>query len=341
MFEFYWPYFSLLLPIPFLALWLMPRIKSERDNNEQQLLFPNIGYIKEVSESRDSSEQSHSVIYIVLLSLFWVLLVLALMRPQIVDQTEEVEAEGHDILLAVDISPSMQALDFSRQNNLITRLDITKKVVKNFINKRTTDRLGLILFARHAYVQVPLTHDTKHVATMLDNSAVGMAGDSTSIGDTIGVAIKNLREKDEHNRILILLTDGSDNSSIIPPDEAANIAKDNNIKIYTIGIGKKGIVPVQDGYGGIQMIQSDMDEKLLQEIANVTGGYYFKAEDDITLEKIYQKIDQLEKVEYDIKTLQIRTPLFRYPLGVASFIFLLLALAGLLRNVKLRGQYGF
>lgn len=342
MFEFYWPYFAILLPLPLLVLWFFPKINNDENPNKHSLLFPNLSNIQKAFDKEASEKAAGSNIYLLLLILFWIFLILALMRPQIIDQTQEIHEKGHDILLAVDISPSMNALDFSTPEKNITRLDITKTVIKNFIAKRTTDRLGLILFGEHAYVQVPLTHDTNQVATMLDNAAAGMAGMSTAIGDTIGVAIKNLRNRNEKNRILILLTDGDDNSSIIPPDEAAEIARNNGIKIYTIGIGKAGLVPFPDEYGKIHMVEIGMDEVLLQKIATITGGSYFKAEDDITLEKIYQKIDQLEKIQYDLRTFQISTPLFRYPLGLASFIFLILALAALLSNVNInaRGKHG-
>lgn len=340
MFEFYWPYFAFLIPIPLIAIWLLPKIEHRQESNTHQLLFPNLDYIKQAFDQRVSQQSSASNSYIVLLVLFWIFLVLALMRPQIVDQTQQVQHKGHDIFLAVDISLSMQALDFSTPQKTLNRLDITKDVVNNFINKRTTDRLGLILFGEHAYVQVPLTHDTNHVAKMLYNAVPGMAGPSTAIGDTIGIAIKNLRNNNAQNRILILLTDGSDNSSIIPPDEAAVIAKEHGVKIYTIGIGKAGLVPFPNENGRISMVEIGMNEKLLNEIAKTTGGLYFKAEDDIALGKIYEKIDQLEKIEYDVREFQIRTPLFRYPLGVASFMFILLALVSLQPSINLRGKNG-
>lgn len=339
MFEFYWPYFALLLPLPLLLLWL--RSPYTHDDSQLRILFPNMARLRAAFKSSSGSASKSPFMHIILLYIFWIGLVFALMRPQIVDRVSHIQQKGHDILLAVDISNSMMALDFSTEKENKGRLDVTKNVLTHFISKRTTDRLGLILFGESAYLQAPLTHDTGQLIKMLGNAVPGMAGPSTSIGDAIGVAVKNLKDKDDNNRILILLTDGEDTASTIPPLEAAKIAAKYGIRIYTIGIGRRGQVPFPDEFGRIHMVEIGMDEELLQAIAANTGGVYFKAETDSTLEKVYAKIDELEKIDLDIRQYQIRTALFRYPLAIAMLAFLLLAIHPFAEKLTKWRRYGY
>ncbi len=244
------------------------------------------------------------------------------MQPERVDQFRQVKNQGYDLMVAVDISASMQALDFSTTGKTVSRLDVTKEVVSDFIRGRQGDRVGLILFGQHAYLHVPLTLDTEAVNQMLKTAATGMAGTATAIGDAIGTAVRALRERKENSRALILLTDGEDNSSSIPPLEAAKLAKQYGIKIYTIGIGKKGVVPFPNQFGGYSMAEVSIDEELLHKISEETGGQYFLATNQKMLSSIYAKIDELEKSEANETLFLLREPLYRYPLS-ASFLFLL------------------
>jgi len=227
----------------------------------------------------------------------------------------------------------MRALDFSDKENVISRLDVTKDVVSKFVRERQGDRVGLILFGEHAYLHVPLTLDTISVSHMLNNAVSGMAGDATSIGDAIGLAVRNLRERPEGSRVIILLTDGEDTASTVPPLEAAKLAKQYGIRIYTIGVGKDGPVPYPDDFSGVVMAELPMDEELLKDIASETGGKYFLATDADTLENIYDTINTLEKTKSEAKEYLIRRPLYRYPVGAACFLFLLLCLAPIYRRV--------
>ena len=272
----------------------------------------------------------------ILAGLFWVLLTLALMRPQIVDQMSEVENHGYDIVLAVDLSGSMRALDFATKENMANRLDVAKDVVSDFVLERQNDRIGLVLFGDYAYQYAPLTQDTQAIAKMLKETVTSMAGDGTAIGDAIGLSVKALRNRAEGSRIIVLLTDGEDTASSIPPLQAAKLAQDYGIKIYTIGIGSNGLVPYPDQYGRIVRAEMRLDENLLQQIAYTTGGKYYRATDQQALSKVYDEINRLEKSESETRRYLIRTPLYRYPLSAALICLLLMALIPVFQNVVRR-----
>jgi Ca-activated chloride channel family protein len=252
------------------------------------------------------------------------------MQPEKVDQYHYIKNAGYDLMLAVDVSGSMQAVDFSTSAKVISRLDVTKDVVSQFVRGRHGDRVGLIAFGEHAYPLVPLTQDTQAVSKMLNDTISGMAGSATAIGDAIGLSVKILRERPQGSRVLILLTDGEDNASRIPPKEAAKMAKQYGIRIYTIGIGKQGPVPFPTQYGNYGLVETPLDEELLKEIATITDGQFFRATDKDALETVYAKINMLEKSEADDITFLIREPYYIYPLAAAAAFLLLLTLYELL-----------
>jgi Ca-activated chloride channel family protein len=260
------------------------------------------------------------------------------MQPENVDQFRQEKNKGYDLMLAVDISASMQALDFSTPDKTISRLDVTKEVVGNFIKGRQGDRLGLILFGQNAYLHVPFTLDAMSVSRMLNDAVPGMAGNATAIGDAIGQAVRTLRERPSGSRVLILLTDGEDNSSSIPPLEAVKLAKQYGIRIYTIGIGKKGLVPFPNQRGGYGMGEVSIDEALLKEIAKETGGQYFSATNEKMLSGIYAKIDELEKSEANETVFLVREPLYYYPLSLSALILLALTLSQVFNRRVLYGS---
>ncbi len=349
-FTFYWPYFALLFLLPLVAYFLLKKIDVSDLASEQKFRFPNIMRLGKTFNNSESRKKFSHIVYMTLLIIFWTGLTLALMRPQIVNITQHVQEKGYDIMLAVDISESMLALDMANNNEIYeklrqgsirevkaeelkSRIVATKEVVSNFVRMRSSDRIGLILFGQYAYLQVPITRDAMMVERMLNNAAAGMAGGATAIGDAIGIAIKEMQKRVGNTRILILLTDGDDNSSTIPPLQAAMIAKESNLKIYTIGIGKNGIIPYLDGRGGIALGQSNMNEEVLKQVSEITGGVYFRANDDYSLSKIYQKINDLEKIEYDETEYSLHEPLFRYPLLVSLVSFLLIGLCPLLQKI--------
>lgn len=324
MFMFYWPWLILLLPLPLLAVILLPRSKKAGTIKVPELRFPGLHRLEMAFGLCQQNFKPSRRLFLVILSLFWLFLVLAVMRPQFVDQFSQVENEGYDLMLAVDISGSMRALDFSTNEKAISRLDATKDVVGKFVEERQGDRVGLILFGEHAYLQVPLTLDTLSVSHMLNNAVSGMAGQATAIGDAIGLAVKNLRDRPEGSRVIVLLTDGVDTSSSIPPLEATKLAKQYGIRIYTIGVGRNGLVPYPNDRGGIEMVQVPMDEERLKEIASKTDGYYFRATDQQALQNVYDRINELEKTKANTRTYLIHKALYPYPLFMAAILLLIL-----------------
>lgn len=338
MFHFHAPWLALLFPLPLLLRWLLPALSKVKRDEAAEIRFPAIDRLKGVFPASHENKKRSIFSFLSLLFLSWILLIAALMQPEKVDQFRQVKNKGYDLMLAVDISTSMQALDFSTPDKMISRLDVTKEAVGNFIKGRQGDRLGLILFGQNAYLHVPLTLDTTSVNRMLNDAVPGMAGNVTAIGDAIGMGVRTLRERPSGSRVLILLTDGEDNASSIPPLEAAKLAKQYGVRIYTIGIGKKGLVPFPNQYGGYGMGEVSMDEDLLKAIAKETGGQYFLATNKKMLTSIYATIDELEKSEANETLFLIREPLYQYPLSLSLLVLLALTLFQLLRRRALYGS---
>lgn len=325
MFRFYLPLFGLLLPLPLLLRKVFPN-KGRAKEHIPELHFPAIHRLKRAFPAYKSGKTGVKLLFLFLLSLAWLGLILALMQPERVDQFKLEKNHGYDLMLAVDISASMQALDFSTEQRVQSRLDATKEVVEKFIRARQGDRVGLIVFGEHAYLHVPLTLDTVSVGRMLQHTVSGMAGNATAIGDAIGLGVRTLRERPEGSRVLILLTDGEDNASSVPPLEAAKLAKQYGIRIYTIGVGRGGPVPFPNQFGGYGMAEIPIDEDLLKEIAARTGGQFFLATDQKSLASIYAAINELERTESNESLLLIREPLYLYPLLLSIGALLLLSL---------------
>jgi Ca-activated chloride channel family protein len=262
---------------------------------------------------------------VVFLWTVWALAVLAAARPQYVGEPVSLPMSGRDLLLAVDLSGSMEEQDFELDGNWVDRLTATKAVAQNFIEHRIGDRLGLILFGRQAYLQTPLTFDRDTVRTLLLESAIGLAGKETAIGDAIGLAIRTLDDAgvEEGRRVLILMTDGANTAGEIDPLKAAQLAADRSMVIYTIGIGADTMT-VRTLFGQRQINPSaDLDEASLKKIAEVTGGRYFRARDTEELESIYSLLDELEPAESDEAGFRPVTELFYWPLGAAVVLALL------------------
>ena len=326
MFHFHWPWLALLIPLPLLMGFFLLKQKSVNPFESQDIYFPAVTRLKQAFASSSKGVMQTNRLFNCLLLGVWSCLVVALMQPEKVNQFLHVKNEGYDLMLAVDISGSMEAVDFSTQTQIVSRLGATKEVVSQFLNERAGDRIGLIVFGEKAYLTIPLTLDALSVNKALQDTVAGMAGNATAIGDAIGLSVKTLRERPEGSRVLILLTDGEDNSSSIPPLEATKLAKQYGIRIYTIGVGKNGPVPFPNGHGGYVMAQMPLDEKLLKEIAAMTGGHYFQATDKHALESIYTKINEMEKTESDQTLHLIREPFYSYPLGLGIALLFLLSL---------------
>ncbi len=232
------------------------------------------------------------------------LCVIALARPQAGQKETEIITEGIDIMLSLDTSGSMEALDFQLEGHRSNRLAVVKKVVKEFIQKRQNDRIGMVIFGDNAFTQCPLTMDYGILLSFIDRIEIGMVGDSTALGSSLAMSVKRLRDLPGNSKVIILVTDGRNNTGNISPKTAAQIAKTYNIKVYTIGVGIEGESPfLMDTLFGKRYVYQkvDLDEKTLIEIAETTGGQYFRATNTTSLEKIYKLIDEMEKTEAKIK----------------------------------------
>lgn len=249
------------------------------------------------------------------------LLIVALARPRSFSSGQNMYTEGIDIVMALDISGSMMAEDFKPN-----RLEAAKHVIDNFIDKRTSDRIGLVIFARDAFTQCPLTIDYSVLKHLLGEVKTGMVEDGTAIGNGIADAVNRLKDSHAKSKVIILLTDGVNNAGEIDPLTGAEIAKTFGIRIYTIGVGTKGNAPypVQTPFGiRYQMIPVEIDEALLQKIANITGGEYFRATDNRSLQEIYNKIDKMEKTKIEVTSYRNASELFYGWLGGGVFLLLL------------------
>lgn len=243
------------------------------------------------------------------------LLIMALARPQSGTTSTEIITEGVDIMLCLDTSGSMNALDFQLENKRVNRLQVVKKVVDEFIRGRQNDRIGMVVFAEEAFTQCPLTLDYGVLLSFLDRLEIGMAGDTTAIGSALATCVKRLKDLKSKSKIIILLTDGRNNTGTISPATAADIAKTHGIKVYTIGVGTEGEAPflVDSLFGKHYVYQKvDLDEETLKEIARKTGGRYFRATNTEALKTIYQQIDKMEKTEAKVKEYMEYDELFMY-----------------------------
>ena len=265
-----------------------------------------------------------------------ILLILAAARPQFYNVSREIKSPGVDIILCLDTSGSMRALDFKLDSKPVTRLTAVKKVVSDFIEKRKTDRIGLIVFGEEAFTQSPLTMDKGLLLELIKRMEIGMAGDRTAIGSAIAIGGKRLKELKAKSRILILLTDGRNNAGEITPEQAAEAVRILGIKIYSIGVGGEGPAPIKvQTVFGERLVQQrvDLDEKTLKDVARIGGGKYFRASNSKSLSEIYEIIDQAEKTEVKVKEFFHFKELFPYFLVPA---LLLLILESLLRLTVLR-----
>lgn len=315
-------FFTLLFLIPLLVL----KWKSQKPST---LRFPTFSEIKKIESP--FAAQTRLIILKGLKVLALICLILALARPQSVSSEKEYETSGIDIVIALDISGSMQAMDFHPAN----RLEVAKEEAKKFILGREHDRIGLVVFARQSYTQCPLTVDHDVLNELLDGVEMGMIKDGTAIGLAIANAINRLRDSTAKSKVVILITDGANNAGNIDPLTAAEIAKGFGLRIYTIGIGREGLVPfpVDDPIFGRRYVQAEveMDEALLQNIAAMTGGLYFRARDAESMAEIYKKIDQMEKSKVKVKEYSTYGELFPY--------FLIPGLLSLLVGVFLESTF--
>jgi len=317
MFQFAWPWMLLTLPLP----WLTRRLLPPAPPSTGGVLFAPFGAaLGQGPVEVMTGARIRGLFWRGALAC-WVLLVVAAARPQWLGETLELPETGRNLMLAVDVSGSMEVPDLGEGD--ATRLDVVKQVAGAFIERRRGDRIGLILFGTHAYLQTPLTFDRATVRKLLDEAAIGIAGPKTAIGDAIGMALKRLHGA-EGEAVLVLLTDGSNTAGQVSPTKAAELAAQQGLRIYTIGVG--GEPRAVRGLLGARMVNpaADLDEDTLKAIAKSTGGRYFRATDKDALEEIYQRLDDLEPVTRGSRVVRPITELYGWPLGLGLLLSLAL-----------------
>jgi len=330
MLNFEWPWMGLLLIVP-LGMWLLNRDRaySSTDTRERKvtLLHPDLYNLQAAFSTHRPATTIGTRIYYLLLGLLWIGLTVALMRPQWLEPHTEERSEGYDLMLAVDASHSMEALDFTVAGSQVSRMQVVKGVMGRFIEGRHDDRVGLIIFGSRAFVLSPLTLDREAVRHLLDDLVPGIAGDGTAMGDALGLGVKKLRERPPGSRVLVLIADGENTAGTIPPLVAAQLAAREGIRIYAIGVGSdRKEVPIVENGRLITRDDLGFDEAVMRQIAEATGGNYFRGTDTSAMESIYRRIDELEKSKAESRTVMIPHPLYRWPLGLALLSLLTLGL---------------
>lgn len=312
-FEFAYPYIALLAPLPIIIYWLLPAIKN-RSSALKNPVFNRSVIVTNQIPKKASFIKKRGVIAWIITYCIWLLLLVGLASPQLVGKPELVVKTSRNFLILADLSFSMAQNDWNVDGNQSTRWKAVKNIMHDFVDKREGDRMGLVFFASNAYIQAPFTSDLGTIQTMLEEADVGMAGQMTNIGKAITKGMDLFERDSIKKKVMLLLTDGVDSGEEILPLDAAAIARNDSTVIYTIGIGNPA--------------NSDLDERTLKEISEITNGRYFRAMDTKQLDSISIVLDQLEPIEYEEENYKPRTLLFYYPLGAA----ILLGLMGVLIN---------
>ncbi len=329
-----WPWALLALPLPILFRFLMPEAKGL---SEAGLRVPSIDSFSTLQDRSGAEQVFNWRFWVAVIA--WLLLVLAAARPERIGDELEVPVAGRNLMVAVDLSGSMDQKDFELAGRRVDRLTATKAVASDFIERREGDRIGLILFGERAYLQVPLTLDRDTVNILLMEAFIGLAGEKTAIGDAITLAVRRIHEQedDQGDQVLVLLTDGANTAGEVQPLKAAELAQQVGLRIYTIGIGADQL-EVSSILGGRRRINpsADLDEDTLTQIAQQTGGRYFRATDTASLQDIYKLVDELEPVEEPESGFRPIKSFYYYPLSAATLLIALMSIVSLLQRAALK-----
>ena len=321
MIEFAWPWLFLLLPAPLLARRLLPAWQPE------QVLALPVPFFRRLQRLAGDRGRGGGRLRLALALLAWVLLVTAAARPLWIGRFQDQPATGRDLMLLVDISGSMRTMDFELGGEPVSRLQMVKRIGRRFIDRRTGDRLGLVLFGARPYLRVPLTYDRETVRELLDEAEIALAGEQTAIGDAIALALKHMRAIPSDSRVLVLLTDGANNQGRVGPEQAAELAVELGVRIYSIGIGREQTAG-PNPYGTWSSRGAERFEReLLEQLAETTGGLYFHVLDSAGLEQAYRRLDRLEPVLGQAARRYLATRLYPWPLAAALAIGTLLFLS--------------
>lgn len=318
MIQLIWPWAYILLPLPFIIRKLLP---SAHNKATAALKVP---FFKQLLNST-GYKPVNTKWPLYLATLIWLLMLLAFSRPQWLSDPIDIPQTGRDIMIAVDLSASMETDDFYIEDLKVDRLTAVKHVLNNFIKQREGDRIGLILFGNKAYVQTPLSFDLQAVSQMLNETETRMIGKMTAMGDAIGLAVKRLHEHPSKHRVLILLSDGNDTTGILPAERAAHFAGLEGLSVYTIGIGSKQAEGLFNKKSASN--PTVLNETTLKTVAKLTNGRYFRAADFQQLQGVYKTINRLEPIDIGAKRFHKIVELYQWPLGIAlllSFIYIFL-----------------
>lgn len=331
MVELAFPWALALLPLPLLLWYLLPKAELVLPRS---LNLPFFGALQGIVDQEQSSLTAQSAVLIPVF--IWILLVGALAGPRWIGEPRPLERNGYNIMMALDLSGSMELNDMVLHGRPVSRLLVVKQAAEQFVRDRIGDKIGLILFGSRAYLQTPLTYDRHSVLMRIEDATAGLAGKTTSIGDAVGLAVKRLDRVPDEGRVIILLTDGANNSGVLLPLKAAELAKNDGIKIYTIGLGSDAASgSISPDFFNMNAA-ADLDEETLQKMAELTGGRYFRATDPESLHTIYEKINQLETVNEEQATLRPQKEYYPWLVALAvllSFYKLLWRFSGaLFRN---------
>lgn len=323
MIVFLYPFLAILLVLAFAVRHFSSFFETKI---EQALKIPFIKDLQKIESANKQILTAPSLAYLQIprfwfLFLIWAFVVVALMRPVFISEPIRIQNKGRDILMITDISTSMLEEDFVFQNRRISRIDAVKAVVADFTKKRTSDRMGLVLFGTRAYLQVPLTYDKKALLDVLDVAKAGMAGQSTAIGDALGLSLKVLSglKNDKKNQVMILLTDGENNDGLLGIDEAIKMAKNEGVKVYAIGIGSPSMTMASVFFG---QQSAGVDEKSLKALAAETNGQFFKVKNLGELVDVYRRIDALEAQDFEQNYIYPKKELYFVPLLMALVLTL-------------------
>lgn len=332
MIDFAWFWAILAWPLALIYWWLRKAYK-------QPLQPLQVTYLPTMASAQQQPSSGRLSRYLGLL--IWTLLVVALMRPQWLGEPVAAKNEAREMMIAVDLSGSMEIADMNIAGEQVDRLTMLKHVMRDFIERRVGDRLGLVLFADTAYVQAPMTFDRETVKNMLDETVLRLIGERTAIGDAIALSVKRFAEREQSNKILVLVTDGQNTAGNVSPEQALQLAKYYDVKIYTIGVGAEEIIV--DGFFGQRRVNPsrDLDEGMLRQLATDTGGEYFRARSTEELESIYAQLDSYEPVQGENQLRRPQTALYHWPLGAAWLVLMLALLASLSATIRTtRRQHG-
>lgn len=311
------PWILLLVLLPLFVWLLVPKAKVKLPT---ALKVPFFAAMVGIANQEKRPLVGHSSL--LMPALIWLLLVFALAGPRWLGEPKAIEREGYNIMMALDLSGSMEIPDMILHDRPASRLTVVKNAAEQFVRDRLGDKIGLILFGSRAYLQTPLTYDRQTVLLRLEDASVGLAGKTTSIGDAVGLAVKRLDTVPQKGRVIILLTDGANNSGILEPLKAAELAKNDHIKIYTIGLGAAADPRALSTNFLMQNASADLDEETLQEMSAMTGGRYFRATDSETLNSIYKTINQLETVSQEQASVRPQIEYYPWFVGLALLMSL-------------------